>query len=146
MKRAIYYVRNSLFFATTLFFILSFSNILMANMNSLEQINLIPVLLQFILSLIFVGYLCIEFSLNLKTKDNKVFNGLFIFISLVMILIYARTYFDTNMVVVYLSKLADPSYQGMNTLFLMDNMIYFDIFYVMLFVYGMTLQETRKSR
>lgn len=140
MKRAVYYIRNSLFLATTLFFILSFSNILTANINSVEPINLFPVFLQFVLSLIFVGYLCIEFTLNLKTKENLVFNGLFIFISIIMMIIYARTYFDTNMVVVYLSKLTDPSYRGMNTLFLIDNMKYFDIFYIMLFIYGITVQ------
>ena len=106
-----------------------------ANLNSTNPPNMISMYLYFMLNLFFVGYICIEYVLQLKTKEDNYFQCLFIFVNLLIILIYGRTYFDTNIVSVYLNKLGNLQYEGLNTLFLLDNMIYFDIIYVSLLLY-----------
>lgn len=145
MKKVLYILRNSFFFLLTLLFILSFSNMLNANLNSEKTVDMIPMFIHFVMSLFFVIYLFVEHAFQMSTKEDNRFNLSFIFVSLIMILIYSRTYFDTNMVSVYLSQLNHEEYQGLNTLFLLENMIYFDIAYIALFIYAILSKSKRKS-
>lgn len=145
MKKVLYYVRNVSLFIVTVLFIVSFSNILNANLNSTNPPNMISMYLYFMLNLFFVGYIFIEYALQLKTKEDNRFQCLFIFVNLLIILIYGRTYFDTNVVSVYLNKLGSPQYEGLNTLFLLDNMIYFDIAYVSLLLYALINQKKKEK-
>lgn len=106
---------------------------------------MISMYLYFMINLFFVGYIFIEYALQLKTKEDNRFQCLFIFVNLLIILIYGRTYFDTNMVSVYLNKLGSPQYEGLNTLFLLDNMIYFDVAYFSLLLYTLINQKKKEK-
>ena len=148
MKKVLYYVRNVSLFIVTVLFIVSFSNILNANLNSTNPPNMISMYLYFMLNLFFVGYIFIEYALQLKTKEDNRFQCLFIFVNLLIILIYGRTYFDTNMVSVYLNKLGENlmlTTNFINTLFLLDNMIYFDVAYFSLLLYTLINQKKKEK-
>lgn len=145
MKKVLYYVRNVSLFIVTVLFIVSFSNMLNANLNNTIPPNMISMYFYFMLNLFFVGYICIEYVLQLKTKEDNYFQCLFIFVNLLIILIYGRTYFDNNIVSVYLNKLGSLQYEGLNTLFLLDNMIYFDIAYVFLLIYALVGQKKNEK-
>lgn len=145
MRKALYHGRNILFFVVTVLFIISFSNILSGNFNRISLPNMLSLYIYLVLNLFFVGYLLIEYMLHLKTVDDNRFHILFIFVHFLMIIVYIRTYFDTSMVSVYLNQLGDMQYLGLNTNFLLDNMVYFDIAYVALLIY-MLVNCTKKKK
>ena len=145
MKRVLYYLRNASFVIVTLLFIVSFSNILNANINGLTNQSLTPLYIYFAFNLFFVGYLLAEYLLGLRTRKDPWFQCIFLFTNLLIILVYVRTYFDTSMVSVYLNQLGDMQYLGLNTNFLLDNMVYFDIAYVALLIY-MLVNCTKKKK
>ena len=145
MRKALYHGRNILFFVVTVLFIISFSNILSGNFNRISLPNMLSLYIYLVLNLFFVGYLLIEYMLHLKTVDDNHFHILFIFVHFLMIIVYIRTYFDTSMVSVYLNQLGEMQYLGLNTNFLLDNMVYFDIAYVALLIY-MLVNCTKKKK
>ena len=145
MRKALYHGRNILFFVVTVLFIISFSNILSGNFNRISLPNMLSLYIYLVLNLFFVGYLLIEYMLHLKTVDDNSFHILFIFVHFLMIVVYIRTYFDTSMVSVYLNQLGEMQYLGLNTNFLLDNMVYFDIAYVALLIY-MLVNCTKKKK
>ena len=145
MRKVLYHGRNILFFVVTVLFIISFSNILSGNFNRISLPNMLSLYIYLVLNLFFVGYLLIEYMLHLKTVDDNSFHILFIFVHFLMIIVYIRTYFDTSMVSVYLNQLGEMQYLGLNTNFLLDNMVYFDIAYVALLIY-MLVNCTKKKK
>ena len=145
MKRVLYYLRNASFVIVTLLFIVSFSNILNANINGLTNQSLTPLYIYFTFNLFFVGYLLAEYLLGLRTKKDPWFQCIFLFTNLLIILVYVRTYFDTSMVSVYLNGLDQAMYQGSHVLFLLNNMVYFDMMYLAIFAYAF-LSGAKKRR
>lgn len=85
MKKVLYCIRNVSLFIVTILFIVSFSNMLNANLNSVNPPNMISMYLYFMLNLFFVGYICIEYVLQLKTKEDNYFQCLFIFVNLLIV-------------------------------------------------------------
>ena len=145
MRKALYHGRNILFFVVTVLFIISFSNILSGNFNRISLPNMLSLYIYLVLNLFFVGYLLIEYMLHLKTVDDNRFHILFIFVHFLMIIVYIRTYFDTSIVSVYLNGLDQAMYQGSHVLFLLNNMVYFDMMYLAIFAYAF-LSGAKKRR
>ena len=86
-----------------------------------------------------------ESLLWLRTRKDPWFQCIFLFTNLLIILVYVRTYFDTSMVSVYLNGLDQAMYQGSHVLFLLNNMVYFDMMYLAIFAYAF-LSGAKKRR
>lgn len=139
MNRKLYYLRNFLFLFTTILFVLN-----LKDLGTIMTKGYTSQIIFGIMTILLLLFTVIDRKRSMR-KDNLWYNLLFILIECVMLMVYMRMYFDTNMVVVQFHNQSE-SLRGVRTFFLKQYLVPFNILYGLLILYNFTFLELKTTK
>lgn len=139
MNRKLYYLRNLLFLVTTVLFILN-----LQDLGTIMTKSYTSQIIFGIMTILLLLFTIVEVRSE-EIKNNFWYNLLFILIECVMLIVYARMYFDANMVVVQFHNQSEL-FRGSRSFFLKQYLVPFNILYGLLIAYNITFVEFKSQK